>query len=328
MVPAAVLDGLTSVGLPSSEAREVHWLRGLFTATADGRHVPEDWTPGDRHRRSAFRVLGRAAVLYGHASELSWEEAVRSTVAYGDGLRSDPVLSGIEEAAGWGGILLRNYSVGAWRRLWAGMVNQIGTDPERADASADELRAWLVDQMPDMTVRDFLGELPATMTEGCPAEAEREVLRDVDERDALVNVKLLMIGARRHGELTGVLHKAFMGPSRDYLNPEWVSVQLQEFRASRMSDFAARLVNDMLDQARRVAIAKMRSDNEGRLVVYSRLHQRNGRYYRTDDEGWGTPDTRVERLADMAGQLGLIHVDGEGRAVVTEIGQELLEVTG
>ena len=73
-----------------------------------------------------MRILGRTTVLYGADTSLTWTEAVESAVVFSDALETDPVLAGIKEAAAWRGALLRNYSVSAWRRLWAALVHSIG----------------------------------------------------------------------------------------------------------------------------------------------------------------------------------------------------------
>ena len=113
-----------------------------------------------------MRIVGRTAVLHGADTGLTWTEAVESTVVFGGPLDADPVLAAVREAESWRGLLLRNYSVSAWRRLWAALVSCIGTADEHQDRSATELQAWLADQMPDTTVGAFTGELPATTQAG------------------------------------------------------------------------------------------------------------------------------------------------------------------
>lgn len=143
-LPDQLVRELRSVAIQAEDLPENPWLRGLFTATqADGVHVPEDWEIADRRRRSAFRMLGQTVALYGDRRDLSWDETVKSTVAFGDGAENDPVLAGIGEIMGWRGLLLRHYSVNAWRRLWAGLVSSIGGDGS-GDSSRDDLQAWLV----------------------------------------------------------------------------------------------------------------------------------------------------------------------------------------
>lgn len=322
------LQELVPLAMQAADPPEVPWLRGLFTATRAGRHDPDEWEPDDRRRRATFRMFGRATMLHGAEAGQSWEECVRSAVAFGDQVETDPVLRKLDHVLGWRGLLLRNYSVSAWRRLWAGLVRSIGSADGEADRSHDELRTWLADEMPDASLRAFLGELPDTTAGGHPAPAERQVLEAGDRRDPLVNVKLLLLGGLRVKELTGEVGATFLGTQHDILNPLWVSQLIGDYIDRPMHDLAERLVDDMLAQSRRVALAKMRPDGSGRMKVFSRVHERGGRYYKTGDEGDGDIGTRLYQVADFARQLGLVALAEDGTATVTPLGLELLEVGG
>ncbi|GAA4061873.1 hypothetical protein [Actinomadura miaoliensis] len=327
LLPTARLGELASLAMQAADLPEVPWLRGLFTAKREGRHDPQTWEPDDRRRRATFRMFGRATLLHGSQAGGNWEECVRSAVAFGDQVENDPVLSALPHVLGWRGLLLRNYSVSAWRRLWAGLVRSIGSAEGEADRSHDELRAWLVDEMPDASLRVVLNELPDTMAGGHPAPAERQVLETAgDRRDPLVNVKLLLLGGLRERDLTGEARATFLGTSNDILNPLWVSRLIVDHIDRPMHDLAERLVDDMLTQSRRVALAKMRPDGSGRMRVFSRIHERGGRYYKTGDEGDGDIGTRLHQVADFARQLGLVALADDGTATVTPLGLELLEV--
>ena len=70
----------------------------------------------------------------------------------------------------------------------------------------------------------------------------------------------------------------------------------------------------------------MRPDSSGRLQVYSRIHERNGRYYKTRDEGETTIGTRLEVMAGIAVQLGLIDIADDKAATVTGKGSAVLGV--
>jgi hypothetical protein len=325
---AAELQALRPAGMLGDGHPENPWLMELFTATRAGVHEPGDWLPDDRRRRGTMRILARATVLHGTDTDLTWTEAVESTVVFGGALEEDPVLSGIGEAEAWRGLLLRNYSVSAWRRLWAALVSCIGTADEHADRSAAELQAWLADQMPDMTTGAFIdGELPATTQGGKPAAAERAILSD-SPQVPLTDVKVLLPGAQRSEELTGEARTVFLGHLNEILNPAWVSGCAREFRARPLRDLAVRLVNDMLAQANRVALEKLAPDASGRLQAYSRVFERNGRYYKTGGEGDGALGTRLEVIAGIAVQLGLITLAPDGTATVTGLGSAVLEAGG
>lgn len=319
------LEALRPISLHSDDLPETPWLLDLFTATRGGRHEPGQWQPDDRRRRAAMRIIGRTTVLHGADTGLTWPEAVESAVVFSDALETDPVLAGIDEAAAWRGVLLRNYSVSAWRRLWAALVRSIGHEDDSTDRSAEELQAWLADQMPSMTVRAFMDELPPGMTGRHPASAERTVLADGDIRDPVTNIRLLLLGARRTAELEGQARTVFLGQQNEILNPLWMAFCAREFWDRPLRDLAMRLVIDMLAQARRIALDKMRPDPNRRLQVYSRIHERNGRYYKTRDEGDAALGTRLEVAAGIAEQLGLIDLAGDGAATVTDLGFAVLE---
>ena len=320
------LEALRPVSFHSDDLPEIPWLLDLFTATRNGVHDPGQWQPNDRRRRATMRILGRTTVLYGADASLTWTDAVESAVVFSDALKNDPVLAGIKEAAAWRGALLRNYSVSAWRRLWAALVHWIGEADESADRSAEELQACLADPLPETTVRAFMDELPLGMAGQHPAPAERIVLADSDIKNPETNVKLLLLGSRRAAELDGDACTVFLGRQNEILNPVWMELCVREFQDRPLRDLAVRLVNDMLAQARRVALDKMRPDANGQLQVYSRIHERNGRYYKTRDEGDTAIGTRLDVAAGIAIQLGLIDLADDQTAIITDQGSAVLEV--
>ncbi|TYK44602.1 hypothetical protein [Actinomadura decatromicini] len=327
VLDGARLEALAPLAMQAAEYPEARWMRELFTATSNGRHDPEEWGPDDHRRRATFRILGRSVHLHGGDATFGWEESVKSAVAFGHEAETDPVLRRVDNLLGWRGLLLRNYSVSAWRRLWAALVRSIGSADGEADRSLDELRAWLADPMPAASLRACLAELPDTMADGQPAPAERRLLEAPDWRDPLVNVKLLLVGGLRSGELKGEARTTFLGTQHDILNPLWVARLIDDFADRPMRDLAVRLVDDMLAQARRVALAKTRPDANGRMKVFSRVHERGGRYYKTGDEGDGDIGTRLHQAGDFSEQLGLLEYDADAEtASLTPLGAELLEV--
>lgn len=331
-VPIGELAALDRVVLHSEYRPEITWMAGIFTATQGNQHDPERWEPDDRTRRATLRVLGRAVQLHG-MSEHSFEEMLRSAVAFGGQIETDPVLSSIEQSQGWRGVLLRHYSVGAWRRLWAALVRSIGREGDDADRSRDELRAWLADLLPSTSVGRALDDLmPLHDGAGHPVPRERQLLQKGDRADQLVNVQLLLIGGRRSQELRGVARKIFLGSRRrkrevgEILDPTWVYYLTQEYRDRPLKDLGARLVDDMLAQAIRVARAKMRRDPAtGRLQMFSRVHERNDRFFKTGDEGDGDIGLRVRELGDFSVQVNLVRPRAGGWEVTPEA-QTLLEL--
>ncbi|WP_432178494.1 hypothetical protein [Streptomyces sp. NBC_00063] len=320
--------GQAAVGVPCPAERE--WLTEVLTATGAGRaHVPKDWEASDRTRRATLRVLARAIDLHGHDGH-GYQETLRSAVAFGEEMTTDPVLAAIPETAGWRGTLLRHYSVGAWRRLWAALVSSIGSKDGEADRSAEELRDWLAQQSPAGDVRRMLGDLPQLKnTTGQLMPVERELLAPGGDAP-MTNVRLLIVGAlrSREGHLPDDVRAVFLGRQRrsaEFLDPTWVDGRINDYIDRPVRDLAARLVDDMLAQSRRVALAKLRTDPAtGGLKIFSRLHLRNERYFKTGDEGDSDIGTRISQLGVLAEQLGLFAVQ-DGCYTVTESGRRILE---
>ncbi|WP_308408987.1 hypothetical protein [Streptomyces sp. AC558_RSS880] len=320
--------GQAGLGVPSSVEQD--WLTQVLTATdAGGIHTPQDWEASDRTRRATFRILGRAIDLHGREGE-GYEETLRSAVAFGEDMTADPVLAAIPEAAGWRGLLLRHYSVGAWRRLWAALVADIGSKEGEADRTAQELRDWLAQQAPEGSVRGLLEDLPPLKSpDGLLLPAERELLEKGGDAP-MVNVRLLLVGAlrSREGHLPDDVRAVFLGRQRrsaEFLDPTWVDGLIRDYSDRPARDLAARLVDDMLAQSRRVALAKLSPDPAtGGLKIFSRLHVRNERYFKTGDEGDSDIGTRIPQLGSFGRQLGLFDVR-DGCHVVTASGRRILE---
>lgn len=320
--------GQAALGVPCPAERE--WLTEVLTATgAGGAHIPEDWEASDCTRRATLRILARAIDLHGHDGD-GYQETLRSAVAFGEEMTTDPVLSAIPETAGWRGTLLRHYSVGAWRRLWAALVSGIGSKDGEADRSAEELRDWLAQQSPDGDVRRMLDDLPPLKNAtGQLMPVERELLAQGGDAP-MTNVRLLIVGAlrSREGHLPDDVRAVFLGRQRrsaEFLDPTWIDGLINDYIDRPVRDLAARLVDDMLAQSRRVALAKLRTDPAtGGLKIFSRLHLRNERYFKTGDEGDSDIGTRIPQLGVLAEQLGLFAVQDDCYTV-TESGRRILE---
>jgi hypothetical protein len=61
----------------------------------------------------------------------------------------------------------------------------------------------------------------------------------------------------------------------------------------------------MLAQSRRVALRKLRVDTRRQMTLFTKLHERNGRYFADQREGVGNVGLRIVQLSGMAEQLGL-----------------------
>ncbi|MFD6894108.1 hypothetical protein ACFWB0_06100 [Rhodococcus sp. NPDC060086] len=292
-------------------------LRAVLTATGDGIN----WNANDSTRRSTYRILARAVQLAPDTS--SWTSALVDVLAYGPALDGDPVfIAEGSRAKSWRGLLLRHRFVGAWRHLWSRLVDQVWHSD--GQASRSDLHEWVRGCTTNDTVEGFLRSCTAPFdARGNPAPAE--VLLSGNRNDIETDIGVLLIGSVRGDELAGVTLDAFRGNSgrNHYLDPQWVAHRRREYMHRPLTDFACAVVDDMLDQSHRVALAKMYVDNEGRMKLPTKLHERNGLYFATGREGPGNVGLRTEQLGELGRQLGLFRFDDD-RMVVTELGVETL----
>ncbi|RLK23349.1 hypothetical protein DER29_1209 [Micromonospora sp. M71_S20] len=293
-------------------------LGGVLSATIEGRHDPEAWTGDDRTRRATLRILARSWQLNPDAE--TWLAAFAAGVAYGSAAREDPLLAGEERTAAWRGVVLRHHSVGAWRHLWAALVNEVRN---AENASRGYLHDWIAGQLPGGTVADFEAGLPSVVDgHGDPTPAEDALV--ADDAGVVTDVALLLLGARRLDSLTGLTLRTFKGRRPTYLDPTWVAQLRREFAQRPVADLGRRLVDDMLAQSRRVALRKVAFNSDGTISLFSRLHERNGVYFADSSEGSGNIGLRVHQLAEIAVQVGLLSAEPEDP--VTPWGRQLLDV--
>lgn len=316
-----LLSGMRHLALGEQAGADLPALRELFTATRRGTHDPDDWKGADRTRRAAFRIVARSAFLEPETDNRM--DALRRAVAYGPAAGHDPVLAAEERTMAWRGLLLRHHSVGAWRRLWAGLVAHV----QRCEvATRQELHDWISAELPDQTVSFFERNLPAVVDgAGHPAPAEDEILSA--NSGVHGDVAVLIIGAQRPDTLTGIAHAAFLGGRRSgrgaFLDPNWVARRVAEHRDRSVGALGRAIVDDMLAQSRRVALRKV-DVRDGQLRLFTRLHERNGVYVALSGEGAGNVGLRIEQLAGIAEQLGLMSSSPD--APITGMGQRLLGV--
>jgi hypothetical protein len=316
------LAGFTHLTEMNVDSADVGPLRELMTATRQGSHRPEDWLASDQMRRSTLRILARATQLC--PGTKGWRLTLSDAVAYGTYI-DDPVL--VEErrqAEAWRGMLLRHHSVGAWRILWASLVDEVLRRPD--PVSRTELHDWVRAHVGSGTLAAFVDSLPPVSETGHPVAAEDQVGSQYERIEAAIAV--LLLGAHRIDHLAGESLKAFCGGSasrRLYLDPYWVASQLVEYKSRTLGDFACALVDDMLAQSHRVSLRKMRVEGNGRMVLPTKLHEREGRYFADSAEGSGNVGVRAYELGQMCTQLGIFaEVDGIPEA--TDIGRDLLSL--
>ena len=322
-LPPDTAAALGPLALDRGDTADMGHLRELFTGTRGATHAPSAWTSPDRVRRSSMRVLARSAVL--EPTSKAWHETLLRAVAHGGALEDDPILASEAEAgAAWRGLLLRHHSVGAWRRLWASLVGRV-RDVQLA--TRKDLHDWIAGRLPDQTVAQTLDDLPPTADSAGHLAGAEEVLDgalDGSHRD----IAILMLGARRRDELTGASLIAFLGgrsPGRGtFLDPTWVARQIADHRQRSMRDLGRALVDDMLAQSRRVALRKIQV-RDGRLQMFSRLHERNDTFTARTAEGAGNVGLRIEQVSGIGEQLGLLSTE-HGSPTVTPLGASLLDV--
>lgn len=322
-VPVHAADDLAVLALETPDTPDLIPLGELFTASRGARHDPDDWTGDDCLRRSTLRILARAVQLHPHA--LGWTDALRTCVAYGDAATTDPVLSDEERALAWRGVLLRHWSVGAWRRLWAALVDEVLR--AGGPVTRDDLCDWVSAEVPAGTVSDFVSGCPPTMDDaGFPLPAEQQVR---DERQPVeADLAVLLLGGVRRDQLSGRCLLAFLNNQRSrgrgqFLDPSWVAYRHREHADRPVAELARAFVDDMLAQSRRVALRKLKVDHSGRMTMFSKLHERNGRYFADRAEGSGNVGLRVGQLGAMAEQLGLL-ITKDGSLAVTSRGVDWL----
>lgn len=337
--PGAIHAGLGALlELARRDRLAVDELRGLGDALcvcAGGLAPDGQWlarllcAPGaaagtDRHgsssrgatRRGTIRLLGRVVQTY---PVVQFTRDIAPVIAFGDFVTSDEVAGRLTVTPLWQGVVLRNYAVGAWRRLWSWLVDQVG-----GLMPAIELADRLADELPAGTVAQFVDALPATTTAtGSPAPAELD-LRASGRSLPVTELGVLAVGARRVDELDGRVRDAFLGQRGVELGPEWMARRLTEARARQLRDFARLLVRDLLGRAQRVALAKARRRDDGSLWLPTRLHERGELLFRTSAEGRGDVGLRLDQLGTVLAGAGLLRFD-QGRWATTAAGEVLLD---
>ncbi|TMS54785.1 hypothetical protein [Mycobacterium sp. DBP42] len=300
---------------------DVEPLRELLCATDSGVHSADNWLPADRMRRSTLRILGRSAQVCSNSK--GWRFTLADGVAYGGHIDSDPVfVSERRQAQTWRGMLLRHHSVGAWRALWSALVDEVirTADP----VSRDQLHEWIRGQVGNGTVDSFVDGLPPVQANGHPAAAEETVGQQYTGVEASIGI--LLLGGLRLDHLDGEVLASYLGGSarrRVYLDPHWVRGQHTEYESRSLGDLACALVDDMLAQSHRVSLRKMRVENNGQMILPTKLHEREGRWFAESREGAGNIGVRAYQLGQICTQLGMF-IETDGAPMPTAIGCALL----
>ena len=289
------------------------WLRELLCDPPPDPSGP--LAKPDRTRRATCRLLA-ATVAAGDAFDFT--DNFVSRVGFGRFCDEDPVAAGLDEAEVWRGVVLRRYSVGAWRRLWAWLVDQVV-----GLVAVEELADAFADSLPGVQVGRFLEELPATMADERPVAAEETVRAQAAGRPE-AELAVLALGGRRAGELSGTAGEAFRGRPVE-LSPQWVARRFEAAQGQTVRDLGRDLVVELVQRGRRVAMAKMRRRADGTIWLPTRLHDKGGLLYRTSGEGSGDVALRIAQLGRILVGVGVFGLDGE-QWRLSEAGRDALGV--
>ena len=279
------------------------WLgKCLHSPPASSR---EEVSVADEARRDTCRLLTR---VLSRESAPDPVAAFSRAIAWGSFLEADSVASRLEIAQAWRGIILRNFSVGAWRRLWSWLVDQLQDEP----IPVAVLGARLAAALPDISVDELVGTLPTSVDDTVLLPAELELRAESRGPDPTVDLRMLALGAQRLEHLEGIAAASFQPPRRrNDLDPTWVRETMFSDGTRRLRDLAAELAVYLCDRARRVAMQKMDMRN-GRLWTPTRLKDYDGRLLATGREGYGDVALRVDVLASVLTGCGTLASDGDG----------------
>jgi hypothetical protein len=290
------------------------WLRSVFV----NPEPLDGFKEADRARRQTAQLLGRT--LAG-GSTLPPLDAFRQALAFGEFLDSDAVASSLPIAFAWRGAILRNYSVGAWRRIWSWLVDLLG-EPASVGLLADALAAVL----PDVSVAEMMDGLPARLHDGVLLAAEEDLRSAQWAPDPITEIQMLALGALRLDDLEGQALRAFAGrDDEDDLGPRWFRDQLEARQADRLQDFGRWLVEMMVLRAQRVALTKMDfRRTTGRFWIPSRIRERAGLISRLSREGWFDVGLRIDTFSSVLTGCGVIERGTDGAWRITEAGEGVL----
>lgn len=289
---------------------ETRLLQRLLCAP---EHSTEFHKP-DSARATTARLLGR--VLQAGGVERA-EEGFSKAVRCGEFILTDPVAASLPESRAWRGVALRIFTVGAWRRLWSLLVDDL--DEPR---SARELADRFAGHFPDITVWEMSDSLPPSMEDGVVLDAEGDV-RATADRDPLVEVQLLALAARRVSDLDGDTLRAFSPRPDEVLGPHWIRDYLESRPRDRLRPVVADLAMRLVDRALRVALSKMRTRPDGTAWIPTRIKERDGLLIRLSREGWADVGMRIESFSNMLFGTGVLEWSSEGYAL-SEHGEALI----
>ena len=298
----------------SAHSSDGAWLRDLLCSSEDASSTV--FSKPDRARNATARLLA-AVAEFEPTTDLP--ESFTRHVAFGSFCEQSEIAQTLEEAEVWRGLIFRRFAVGAWRRIWAHLVNDIVVDlikPEQiADAVANEL--------PNETIQTFMEGLPSTTTDGAPAPAEIS-LRAGSNNVITSELGVLALSGIRSSELEGAARDAFVGRPIE-LAPEWIAQQFNQNPLLNLREFGRNLTLDLLERSKRVSMAKMRRMPNGQLLLPTRLLERGDFLYKTSNEGGGDVGLRIAQLGNILTGVGVFD-RAEDQWQVTPMGKVALGV--
>ncbi|MEV5767040.1 hypothetical protein AB0L34_21095 [Micromonospora sp. NPDC052213] len=284
------------------DAPDGECVRRAYFADRDG-----DRAAARTHRHSAALLVG---ALEGRAVGQSLDMAMDDWCCFKAGLRD---LLGSDElydhARTWRGALLRNWSVWAWRLIWAELVSPLA---ERPGTRAQAIERF-ADQLPDATVQQALvGDLPPMVDAGTgtllPAEHDlNHHPRNADRWTMLDLLRLLAVGAARLAHLDPISRAAFVGTMPDDLGPEYVARWLHQNADRPLADAAEDLAAHLFQRAEAVSRQKMQWTRAG-LRLPTRLRRVGDRWRLEGEEGSGAVSLRLPTFTSFLRQLGILAV--------------------
>ncbi len=298
-------------------------------AASDGRWLTDLLIPQDVKSPRTRAATRRATIhMFTRAMELqpvrNITGDISGIVTFGPASRDDPVLADIGVTGAWQGVILRWYSVTAWRQLWAWLVSGIDGLTHRT-ALGDRL----ADALPYVTVGRFLRGLPRLdEPDGvfAPAEQEPDFWQESTPVSALA---ILALGAQRSHSLADPdvlagFHGTQSQEISQELGPRWMMQQLTRWSDKSLQDFARYLSEVLINRSQRISYTKARLDKAtGELKVPTRVFLRDNWIFKDSEEGSGAVGLRWEQLATVLTEAGVVRCDS-GLWSVTDRGHHAL----
>lgn len=312
----SVLDAARADSIDNSSAGALGEVCLCRTATApDADWLASQFTGDVTNVGTQGAVLGQTAALIKSAvthANIDSEGDLRNYISYSPLVPADAEQRDFPVFRRWRGIVLRSKAVEAWRELWGLLCDQIAIG---GTASRSELEDWLAGAMPAGTLRDFAAGLPPTQSpDGDCLSAELDVGVSALS-DEIRCLAVLFLSASREQELDGDEGLGFRGPRRkpeavEELSPHWIVGQLDAWGDRPTTDFAARLVDVLLDRSQRIALRKSRFDHDkGTFTFPARVIVRDDLIFRLYSNGNHRMPLRITQLMSMGEQTGLFARD-------------------